>query len=138
MKYKYIDGDNIGLMIESSFLENDEYLLAEINRTVKKAINDIEQYLIDNKQEIIFSGADGVICKGSDLQISELLDFTRQLNNKILFSIGIGCSLSDAYIALRYAKSQNKDIAVERINNVYKIIDGHRTKKTLPNSKYIT
>ena len=122
MKYIYIDGDNIGLKIEQSFLNNDEEKLKEINLIVKMAIENITSYLISQKQEIIFSGADGVISKGFDIDLSDLLKNVRVANTNLTFSIGVGNSLNDSYIALRYAKSYNKNIAVILENEKYKTI----------------
>ena len=119
MDYIYIDGDNIGLTIEISFLNNDEKLLKKINNNVIKSVSVITEYLISKKQEIIFSGADGIIAKGENIILHELLAFIRSTNNELTFSIGLGKTLSDCYIALRYAKSSNKNIAISFINDKF-------------------
>lgn len=131
MTYTYIDGDNIGLEIETSFLENDENTLIAVNGLVKQSILLITEFLIEKEQIIIFSGADGIICKGESLDVSEVLDFIRLNVKKITFSIGIGMNLKDCYIALRYAKASNKNIGVSYLNNSFKVIDGKRTKKKI-------
>lgn len=122
MKFIYIDGDNIGLKIEQSFLNNDEEKLSEINHIVINAVKNISTYLITKKQEIIFSGADGIISKGNNINLSELLKVVRDADTNLTFSIGIGNTLNDSYIALRYAKSYNKNIAVILENESYKIV----------------
>lgn len=61
MMYAYIDGDDIGLRIENSFMNNNEIRLKEINELVKEVIEKITIYLKENNHEIIFSGADGII-----------------------------------------------------------------------------
>lgn len=122
MKFIYIDGDNIGLKIEQSFLNNDEKKLSEINAMVTNAVKNISTYLLTRKQEIIFSGADGIICKGNNIDLSELLKVVRDVDMNLTFSIGMGNTLNDSYIALRYAKSHNKNIAVILENENYKII----------------
>jgi hypothetical protein len=131
MEYTYIDGDNIGLLIERSFLENDEFSLIEINIGVKESIDLITKYLIEQNQEIVFSGADGIICKGDDLDIQDTLDFIRLNNIRITYSIGEGLTLRDCYIALRYAKSLNKNIGVKFRNNKFEVVDGRKTKKNV-------
>ncbi len=131
MGYTYIDGDNIGLLIERSFLENDEFSLIEINIGVKESIGLISKYLSEQNQEIVFSGADGIICKGDDLSIEDTLDFIRCNNSKLTYSIGEGLDLRDCYIALRYAKSLNKNIGVKYRNNKFEIVDGKKTKKNV-------
>lgn len=123
MKFIYIDGDNIGLKIEQSFLNNDEKKLSEINGMVINAVKNISTYLLTTKQEIIFSGADGIISKGNNINLSELLKIVRNVDKNLTFSIGIGNTLNDSYIALRYAKSYNKNIAVILENGSYKTVD---------------
>lgn len=129
MDFIYIDGDNIGLTIEMSFLNNDEKLLKKINLDVVKSISKITEYLVLKNQEIIFSGADGIICKGENIILQELLEFTRIVNSKLTFSIGSGKSLKDCYIALRYAKSYNKNIAVAFQNDKFEVYDGIKINK---------
>lgn len=111
MKYAYIDGDDIGLKIENSFMNNDEEQLKNINNNVKLIVEKITKFLINNRYEIIFSGADGIICKGENLDVKEILTYIRNLSDFLNFSIGSGTCLRDAYLALRYAKSNGKDIA---------------------------
>lgn len=112
MNYIYIDGDNIGLTIEQSFLNNDESELILINNRVIKAITSITDFLISTEHTIIFSGADGIICKSENLILDNILRITRTADSKITFSIGVGKTLQDCYLALRYAKSYSKDVAV--------------------------
>lgn len=122
MKFIYIDGDNIGLKIEQSFLNNDEKKLSEVNAMVTNAVQNISTYLLKTKQKIIFSGADGIIAKGNNINLSELLKVVRNADKNLTFSIGMGNTLNDSYIALRYAKSYNKNIAVILENENYKIV----------------
>lgn len=123
MKYIYIDGDNIGLSIEQSFLNNEEQNLREINQNVISAISKISDFLVENNCEIIFAGADGVIAKGININNENLLKFTRSVCNDLTFSIGISDSLKGCYIALRYAKSESKNILTEYSNNtIFKTI----------------
>jgi hypothetical protein len=119
VRYTYIDGDNIGLRIEESFLSNNEKELTFINECVIDIITQITEYLISHNQQIIFSGADGVISKGKDLEDIQILTMIREKSKNITFSIGSGFSLKDAYIALRYAKSINKDVAVRYENSKF-------------------
>jgi hypothetical protein len=111
MMYAYIDGDDIGLKIENSFMNNDEISLKSINNKVKDYVEDITRYLISNKYTIIFSGADGIICKAEKINIEDMLRFIQGRNGFLTFSIGVGESLRDSYLALRYAKSNGKNIA---------------------------
>jgi hypothetical protein len=121
MNYTYIDGDNIGLKIESSFLDNDETRLIQINQDVIKTITKITNYFLLNDQEIIFSGADGIICKGKPVDAAELLNFVRNCDPSITFSIGTGNTLRESYIALRYAKALNKNILVHFEDSAFQV-----------------
>ncbi|MBC5773145.1 mCpol domain-containing protein [Pontibacter sp. KCTC 32443] len=113
MTYIYIDGDNIGLKIEQSFLNNNEDELSVINLSVIKAIEQISSNLKTSGQVLLFAGADGVISKGNLLDIKKLLESIRAIDSDFTFSIGVGNSLRDCYIALRYAKSVGKNIAID-------------------------
>jgi hypothetical protein len=108
--YAYIDGDDIGLKIENSFMNNDEVGLASINNKVKEIVEKITLYLTSNDYKIIFSGADGIICKKENIEIKPILDFIRSNVHYVTFSLGVGNSLRDSYLALRYAKSNGKNI----------------------------
>jgi hypothetical protein len=108
--YAYIDGDDIGLRIENSFMNNDEASLKSINNNVKALVESITLYLLENNYEIVFSGADGIICKKSSFEVEHILEFIRNKSENIKFSVGAGNTLRDAFLALRYAKSNGKDI----------------------------
>lgn len=121
MMYAYIDGDDIGLRIEHSFMSNDEIRLKEINEGVKLIVGKITTFLEQNNYSIIFSGADGIICKNEHINVKQILEFIRNNSKEISFSIGAGNSLRDSFLALRYAKSSGKDIAAI-FNNEFKLL----------------
>jgi len=112
MMYAYIDGDDIGLKIETSFMDNDEECLRGINELVKETVKKITDKLETLEYKIIFAGADGIICKKEEMDIQKILDYIRGQCDELQFSIGVGMNLRDAYLALRYAKSNGKNIAV--------------------------
>lgn len=109
--YAYIDGDDIGLKIENSFMDNNEERLKNINESVKRTVEQVTSELESKGYEIIFGGADGIICKKNEINIKEILYYLRGISNELSFSMGVGSSLRDAFLALRYAKSSGKDIA---------------------------
>ncbi|MEH2298048.1 MAG: mCpol domain-containing protein [Nostoc sp.] len=112
MMYIILDGDDIGLKIEKSFMENDEVILKKINEDIKKIVDFISIYLVQERLEIIFSGADGIICKGHEVNIKNLSDFVKKECLPYTFSIGIGDTLKSSFLALRYAKSISKNVTV--------------------------
>lgn len=109
MMYMYIDGDNIGLKIEKSFMDNDEESLKSVNNDIKKITNDISQYLKSLGFQIIFSGADGIICKCLHADLVDISYYIKKVCAPYTFSIGAGTSLRNSFLALRYAKSMNKN-----------------------------
>jgi GTP cyclohydrolase III len=109
MQYVYIDGDDIGLKIEKSFMTNDEAELRVVNIEVDRAISTISNQLKDRGFDIIFCGADGIICKKYKIDIEVLHSYISGLNFSIRFSVGIGNTLREAFLALRYAKSNGKN-----------------------------
>jgi hypothetical protein len=109
--YAYIDGDDIGLKIEKSFMNNNESSLQQINKQVLDSVLSITNQLVAEGYEIIFSGADGIICKREKLEVEPLFHLIKNCSREISFSMGVGPSLCDAFLALRYAKSNGKDTA---------------------------
>jgi len=122
MYYVYIDGDDIGLGIERSFMENDEASLTQINQDMNNITKVVADYLVNAGFSMLFLGADGVICKGENINIAELSAFIKKTSTRVTFSIGVGSNLRDAFLALRYAKSIGKDINVILMNNEFQII----------------
>ena len=122
MYYVYIDGDDIGLGIERSFMENDEASLSQINKDMNSITKGISDYLVDVGFSILFLGADGVICKGENINITDLSAFIKETSNKFTFSIGVGNNLRNAFLALRYAKAIGKNINVMLIESEFRVI----------------
>lgn len=112
MMYIILDGDDIGLKIEKSFMENDELTLKKVNEDIKRIVDFISIYLVQEGFEIIFSGADGIICKGNEVNIKNLSNFVKKECLPYTFSIGIGDTLKSSFLALRYAKSISKNVTV--------------------------
>lgn len=111
MMFAYIDGDDIGLRIENCFMNNDVDRLSKINNEIKSLIDNMTASLQENGYKVIFGGADGIIVSKDRIEVDELLAFVRGFTNNFTFSIGVGEELKESYIALRYAKSNGKDIA---------------------------
>lgn len=109
MQYVYIDGDDIGLKIEKNFMTNNEDELRVVNIEVDIAVSSISSHLKEMGFDIIFCGADGIICKKDKINIEALYLYIKNQNFGIQFSTGIGNSLREAFLALRYAKSNGKN-----------------------------
>lgn len=116
-----IDGDDIGQLIVSCYLKNDQFALARTNELVKKTTEDIASFLRSSGFSVLFCAADGVaaytdVMSPDDNEIySAISDLA---GNDISFSVGVGASLREAYVALLFAKSTGK----ARLHN-YKDVD---------------
>lgn len=106
--YAYLDGDDVGLRIENGLLINSEDVLRRTNTEVNSVVYELTEVLISSNHEVIFSGADGIICKSDQIDVERIHSFLRDTKSSICFSIGIGHSLSDAFAALRFAKANGK------------------------------
>ncbi|NCI78903.1 mCpol domain-containing protein [Acinetobacter kanungonis] len=107
-----IDGDDIGQKITASYLNNDMDSLKEINCLVNHKTHQIADFLSNIGFTIMFCAADGVAGFIDNVQIDEfeLFDEIKAfIGNEITFSMGVGASMRESYIALLSAKSHGKD-----------------------------
>lgn len=111
MKYITIDGDDIGQKISACYFRNDSDALFNLNKLVAGIVTDIAQFLSEQGYEIIFSAADGVAAYSSSCTSSgEMLyrEISKFGGKELTFSVGVGDSLREAYIALLASKSNGK------------------------------
>ncbi|ETQ99990.1 mCpol domain-containing protein [Acinetobacter baumannii] len=111
MIYITIDGDDIGQMITSSYLQNDVHELSRINFVVNEKTLLISNFLKEQGFNIIFCAADGVAGYIDQTSIDKVFIFEsiKELAEpELCFSAGIGSTLQEAYIALLSAKSSGK------------------------------
>ncbi|HHQ2584336.1 TPA: mCpol domain-containing protein [Providencia rettgeri] len=112
MVYVTIDGDDVGQKITSSYLSNDVMKLISINEYVNSATSRISEILAYNGFVIIFCAADGVAGYSFDDAVNvEFLysEIQKNADFGITFSMGVGNSLKDSFIALISAKSNGKN-----------------------------
>lgn len=111
MKYITIDGDDVGQKITSSYLKNDLSQLSRINELVREKTRLIAEFLRSQGFTVIFCAADGVAGYGEYVEASDefIAESIKSLSgDELTFSIGVGRSLRDSYIALLSAKSNGK------------------------------
>lgn len=111
MKYITIDGDDVGQKITSSYLKNDIIELSRINQLVREKTSLIAMFLRSQGFTVIFCAADGVAGYSESIAITNEFIFESIkciAGDELTFSIGTGCSLREAYIALLSAKSNGK------------------------------
>lgn len=111
MQYISIDGDDIGKKITSYYLSNDLEKLREISNKLKCSTENIANFLKEMGFTIVFCAADGVVA-----YIDKAVDFNllfKEINSisptNMTFSMGVGFSLREAYIALLASKSNGKN-----------------------------
>jgi hypothetical protein len=110
VKYITIDGDDIGQKITSAYLTNNVYELIRVNDLVKEKTELIAAYLESEGFEIIFCAADGVAgVTQSELDNRAIYSEIKKIaEDELSFSVGVGDTLRDAYVALLSAKSSGK------------------------------
>lgn len=116
--YLSIDGDDIGNKIAECHLNNDEVSLIDTINNLHTILIQMSEHLKVQGFEILFCAADGIVCRGVQLNHRE---FARYLNEvglpRFSFSAGIGNDLRTSFFALKYAKATGK--------NKVAICDGH-------------
>ncbi len=93
-------------------LANDAVGLSAVVALVHDKVTRIERLLIDAGYTVIFCAADGVVAHhaGADnLSAADLYPSIQAIGgNDLTFSMGVGQSLREAYVALQSAKSNGK------------------------------
>jgi hypothetical protein len=104
--YIAVDGDSIGNQIERCMIEQNEELLVSFSNAVVDGLEVIRDYLAGNNYRIILFAGDSLLAEGPECDYEQL--HTLCIMNSISFSVGIGQTMFDAYMALKYAKVSGK------------------------------
>jgi hypothetical protein len=112
MIYIGLDGDDVGRNLERYFIENDEFHLSELSNNMSKSVNILAEFLHTIGCNIIFVAGDNILCKGENIDIEILLNYLGSFNGPCTFSCGIGETMEQTYLALKYAKSVGKNSLV--------------------------
>ena len=123
--YLSIDGDDIGNKIARCYIENDETGLVKLIQELNSILTEICEYLKRSGFDVIFCAADGIVCKGSMLDMDALGRYIRAVGQpNFTFSIGIGSSLQASFFALKYAKAIGKNrIVVAADEEKFKVVE---------------
>lgn len=110
MNYITVDGDDVGQKITSAYLKNNVVELIRVNNLVQAKTRQIADYLKSQGFEIIFCAADGVAgVTESKIDTKYIYsEIKRIAEHELSFSVGVGGTLRDAYVALLCAKSSGK------------------------------
>ncbi len=110
-RFVTIDGDDIGQRITSCYLTNDQLALTKTNELVSNTTKAIADFLGSNGFEVLFCAADGVAASTESIVPDDknLYDAICMLaGHDLSFSVGVGTTLREAYVALLSAKSSGK------------------------------
>ena len=111
--YFIIDGDDIGNKIIRRFIENDETGLRTVIGDLVSILQDITHHLERLGCEVIYCAADGITGKGERESIELTANIIKEIGSpSYSFSMGVGDSIREAYLALSYAKSIGKNKTV--------------------------
>ncbi|MDB9526779.1 mCpol domain-containing protein [Oscillatoria sp. CS-180] len=119
MKYIGIDGDDVGAKLELFLLQNDERKIAEFSRSVENTVRRLESQARELDLEVIFCAGDSLLCKGQEQALGKLIRILNFQQESLSFSAGIGNTIKDAYIALKYAKASGKNMIINLDAGIY-------------------
>ena len=110
MLYFIMDGDDIGKGIEASILEEDIPRMIRITQEIQAALNIIVDVVRENQGEVVYRGCDDISGRIAADKLGVLDDMILRFTRHTGFSasIGVGDSLHEAYLALRFAKCRGK------------------------------
>lgn len=111
--YLSIDGNNVGKMLEKYIFLNDFCRLNHFSQKISQKIDAIVECVENNSGEILLAGGDNVLAKLHNENIDSVMEKIYQLQeNDLRFAIGLGKTATDAYLALKYAKSISSEKAI--------------------------
>lgn len=111
MIYVAIDGDDIGGKLASSYLANRVESLKATKDLIDLKTRQISELLLSLGYDVLFCAADGVTgaLKADKIDTSSLYQKVALIGgDDISFSVGVGNSLRESYVALLFAKSTGK------------------------------
>lgn len=102
-----IDGDRIGKILEQYILDEKLEELSYFSKNIKKDVNDFVDIIEENDGHVYMDGGDNLFASIENDYIDKIVKYVKEKNmkNQYTFSIGLGSSVSDTYLALKYAKS---------------------------------
>ncbi len=104
-----IDGDSIGKILEQYILDENLKELSSFSKNIKDDIDGFVSLIKENEGTIYMDGGDNLFAYIENKNINKIIDCVKQknINNKYTFSVGIADSISDTYLALKYAKAKD-------------------------------
>ncbi|MFI0086494.1 mCpol domain-containing protein [Streptomyces bobili] len=111
MAFAIIDGDDIGSKVESRLLADDVLGFVRTSKTIANMVESLAGHASAVPGvTVISSGGDSILLQVSDDSIGQLSDTLEELQQPgfFTFSVGVGGTLRESFVALRMAKSSGK------------------------------
>ena len=107
--YIAVDGDSIGKIIENYILSNELIELKSFSLQLQNDVVNIGKIIEENKGSLFLQGGDNLLGLIHTLRLNTVFEYVNNLNSirKYHFSMGLGDTSLDAYLALKYAKLKN-------------------------------
>ena len=101
-----VDGDSIGKLLEKYIFTNDLDGLCALSSKIQKDIDIISLLFQKRNWSVIMKGGDNILCRCDLNDVGDVIKKILQINCQCEyhFSVGIGNSAVNAYMALKYAK----------------------------------
>lgn len=101
-----IDGDKVGGAIDAYFIRNDINALGVFSAKVASAMEKIRSAVIQGNGTVVFCAGDSILFKGNfeDFWCEKILNLFLS-GTGCTASMGVGYTATEAYLALKLAKS---------------------------------
>lgn len=115
-----IDGNNTGSIIQKYILSNELEKLNEFSSNLTTAIHCITKFIKKEKGIVYLTGGDNILAYIPLSNLDNIINIVKDMEpEEITFSIGIGNSSTDAYLALKYAKVSKSQSVIKYYENSF-------------------
>lgn len=115
-----IDGNNTGSIIQKYILSNELEKLNEFSSNLTAVIHCITRFIEKEKGIVYLTGGDNILAYIPLYNLDNIINIVKDLTLKeFTFSIGIGNSSTDAYLALKYAKVSKSQSVIRYHENCF-------------------
>lgn len=115
MKILLLDGDQVGKKLDHAILTNDLDGFANLSEDISSYFRLLANILQASGLVVVMQGGDSLAAKGNlerDLVLKIL-----SIKGPVTVSIGVGPSILNAFLAMRFAKSEGGSCGFEFFNN---------------------
>lgn len=119
-----IDGNDVGKHLEKWILQEDLYQLKLYSEKITASVRTMEEAIINLGGKCFLVGGDNILSEISNDKMDELIAIIQSCQETDLtFSVGIGESITDAYLALKYVKAIRSGYICKKSGEDYVIED---------------